>query len=306
MTVFETDSRKALAAGIVATTMVALVGVALLAASFGATSPVLGVLALLLGFAGLGLSVWLGIRTYQLANLSYAIDRNALVIRAGPIRQIVPLRDVERLIFGHEIAEGLHFQRIPFSGWWIGRGRHVQHGKIDFYATQPIENQLIVMARSGVYALSPYDEDAFIETLNAQLAVRPSKRVESAKIAPSLARLGVGLLEDRLAWVLLIVGLAINFILFGISAGRLPSAPSQLVLHFNAAGLPDRYGSSWQLFLPALFGFVLFAVNFVVGLVSYRQGEELASYLIWGGNVAIQLMFLIALVTIGFATSYGT
>lgn len=306
MTVFETDSRKALIAGLISTGLLLLLGLAALFVALTADSFIVALLLMLLTLAALGGAVWLGFRTYQVSHLSYAVDRNALVIRAGPIRQILPLREVSQVLFGHDIVEGLDFRRVPLTGWWIGRGHHPKYGRVEFYANQPIESQIVLLTRNGIYAVSPFDEDAFIETLNAQLAIRPSQRVHAAKIAPSLARLGVGLLEDRLAWALLIAGLAINFILFGISAGRYPSAPAQLVMHFNAFGIPDRFGSSWQLFLPALIGFFLFIVNFVIGLFSYREGEELASYMIWGGNIAIQLMFAVALVTIGFASGLGT
>ncbi len=306
MTIFETDSRKALAAGLIACGLLLFLGISLFVAALTATDFALTVPLMLLALLSLGAGIWLGFRTYQLGNLSYAVDRNALVIRAGPIRQIVPLREVTQLLFGHDVAAGLQFRRFPLADWWLGRGNHTQYGQVDFYATQPIENQIILVTRSGCYALSPFDEDAFIDILNTQLAARPSQRVQSAKIAPSLARLGAGLLEDRLAWILLIAGLAINFILFGISAGRYPSSPAQLVMHFNASGIPDRYGSSWQLFLPALIGLFLFVLNFITGLFSYRQGEELASYLIWSGNIAIQLMFVVAMITIGFASGLGT
>lgn len=306
MTVFETDSRTARTAGILATAGAVILGFIFFIAAVNVTIFILMLPLMLLALAGLGAGAWLLVRTYQLATLSYAVDRNALVIRAGPIRQIVPLRDVTQMLFGHELTEGMRFQRVPLTGWWIGRGSHPKYGRVEFYASQPIESQIMLITRAGAYALSPFNEDAFIETLNAQLAIRPSQRVQAAKIAPSLSRLGAGLLEDRVAWALLICGLAINFILFGISAGRYPSAPSQLVLHFNAAGIPDRFGSSWQLVLPALFGFGLFIINFIVGLFSYREGEELASYLIWGGNIAIQLMFAVAMITIGFASGLGT
>ncbi len=108
------------------------------------------------------------------------------------------------------------------------------------------------------------------------------------------------ILKDAPALALLIFAIALNLLTFGLGAGRYPSAPAQLALHFDGAGTADRLGEKAQLFGPAAIGLITLLVNAGVGLWLYRKGERLAAQLLWGGSIAVQLLFFVATVTIGF------
>ena len=101
MTIFETDSRQAFSAGRACHRGVRrCAAVALLVAAFWL--PVT-LLTFFLGAGGVGLMAlagYLGFKLYELLNLSYAVDRNAFVIRAGAARHIVPMSEVLRLVKG--------------------------------------------------------------------------------------------------------------------------------------------------------------------------------------------------------------
>ena len=98
---------------------------------------------------------------------------------------------------------------------------------------------------------------------------------------------------------MLISSVALNLTAFGFSAGRFPAAPAQLTLHFNTAGLADRFGEKSQLFVPPLLGLVTLAIGIGAGLWLYRRGERLAAFMVWGGCAVTQLFFGIAAVTLG-------
>ena len=89
-------------------------------------------------------------------------------------------------------------------------------------------------------------------------------------------------------------------LVFAIGFARYPALPSQLVLHFGAAGAPDRTGPPSQVFGPAVIAFQLFVINLLIALGVYSRGEKLAAYLAWGGSAIVQLFFLIAMVTVAF------
>ena len=299
MTIFETDSRHAFTSGVlvIAACVIAglglVVGIILLPITL--VSFILGAAALAL----LGLAGWLGFQLYGLTHITYAVDRNAFVIRFGPVRHIVPMESVVRLARGSGLA-GITASRLPLSGWWVGKGFQAEVGPIQFYATAPTETQYVLVTDRGSFGLSPYDAELFEQTFNAQLALGPTQNVVASSLSPLF--LDEQLWSDRTAKVLLILGLAINLLAFGISAARYPVVPSQIVLHFNAAGIADRFGSTSQIFAPPAIALLLLAVNLVIGLIAHRRGEPLAGYLVWGGNVVVQVAFLVAVITIGFTS----
>ena len=302
MTIFETDSRQAFSAGLIAIALCALAGMALIIAAF--VLPVT-LLTFFLGVGGIGLmalAAYLGFKLYELLNLSYAVDRNAFVIRVGAARHIVPMAEVLRLVKGSAInwSKSGKVQRLPFGGWWVGSGSQAELGPIRFYATAPLAEQFVVVTARGSFGISPYDAELFEQTFNAQTDLKPSQKVTASTLVPPL--LDSALWKDRVALSLLILGLAINLLTFGISLGRYPAVPAQLVLHFNAAGIADRFGSTAQLFAPPVMALLLSIVNFIVGFIAFRRGEPMASYLVWGGNIAVQAAFLGAAITIGFTS----
>jgi hypothetical protein len=297
MTIFETDSRHAFTSGVLAITgcllLTLALGTGLLLLPITVLSFLIGVLAV----ASLVLAGGLMYQLYGLLNTTYTVDRNAFVIRVGAARHIVPMSDVVQLIRASALGE-LKLARVPLAGWWIGRTTHPEFGPIRFFATAPPKDQFVVVTNGGSYAVSPYDSELFVQTFLAQQSLEPTKKITATSLLPPL--LDVALWKDKAARSLLILGIAINLLMFGISIGRFPTLPPQLVLHFNASGIADRFGSTSAIFAPPLIASLLFAVNFLIGLLAHRRGEHLAGYLVWGGNVAVQLAFLVATITIGF------
>ena len=299
MTIFETDSRHAFSSGVIAIVACAVAALALIVAT--ALLPIT-LLSFFLGASGVGLLAlagYLGFKLYELLHISYAVDRNAFVIRAGAARYVVPMAELQRIVKGSQL-KGVKVQRLPFSGWWVGVGAQADLGPIRFYATAPLEEQYVLVTTHGNFGISPFDAELFEQTVYAQRDLKPTQKVTATTLVPPL--LDVELWKDRAATSLLILGLAINLLTFGISLGRYPAVPAQLVLHFNAAGIADRFGSTAQLFAPPVMALLLSIVNFIIGFIAFRRGEPMASYLVWGGNIAVQAAFLGAAITIGFTS----
>lgn len=299
MSVFETDSRLPFTAGIIA--IIASVGGAVAAVIGAFLTPVSIVtfLFVLVTLLLLVLAGWMGWQLVGYVRSSYALDRNAFVIRWGPIREIVPMADVQRVIAAADIADGLRFRRFPLPGWWRGSGRHPALGKLEFYATEPLSNQIVVITPERNYVISPYDAEAFLDSFKARFDMRPTQPVSHSRAAPGF--LSWHFWRDRAAHILLIAAIALNLGLFGLSMARYPSAPAQVPLHFDAAGIPDRVGPRTQLFTPAFVALALLTVSIALGVALYARKERLLAYLLWGGNAAVQAMFAVAAVTIGFS-----
>jgi hypothetical protein len=298
MSVFESDSRLAFTSGIVAIVALVFAGLALLAGTFLTPLSFLSFLFMVGALALFAAAARLGYQLYQMVHTSYALDRNAFVIRWGGTREIVPMGDVQRVIAGSELAGELRFARVPLPGWWVGEGSHPALGQIRFYATAPLDDQIIIVTPEQSYAVSPYDDEAFLEAFRMRLEMRPTQNITHARLLPAYT--ASDLWHDRVAQVLLILAVALNLGIFGLSAARYPAAPAQLALHFDATGAADRIGNKPQLFALPVIAFILLLISAVMGFVLYRRGEKLAAFMLWGGSAIIQALMLVATVTIGF------
>jgi len=298
MNVFHADSRLAFTSGALATAIAVFGAIVFAIAAAVIPLSALTVLLALAGLAFLGGAAWLGYQTYQLASVSYSLDRNAFVIRWGALREVVPMGEVQRLILGEDIADELRLLRVPLPGWWFGIGWHPALGKVRCYATESPDQQIVIVTPECSYVVSPYDDEAFLESFRVRLEMRPTQNVSHARLLPAFANWRIW--RDKTALTLLILAIALNLCLFGLSAARFPAMPAQVALHFDASGVADRFGEKSQLFVPSLLGLITLGVSVAFGLVLYVKGETLAAFMLWGGGAATQVLFLVAALTLGF------
>ena len=296
MTVFDTDSRRALGFGILVAAALAIGILAAIALALLLPRSLVTHFLITLALAMLFAIGWLAYYAYALANTNYALDRNAFVIRHGLVREIIPMGNVQRVIAASDVASGLKIVRVPLPGWWVGQGSHPALGKITFYANAPLSQQFIIVTSDASYAISPRDRDEFLEAFRVRFQMGPTQTVQPVRLAPPVMRWPIW--QDRVALTLVLIAISLNALLFAVGFARDPALPAQVVLHFSAAGIPDRLGARDQVFGPALIALMLLLLNFAVASIIYLRGEKLAAYLAWGGSALIQLMFLIAVVTV--------
>jgi len=309
MNVFPADARLAFTSSVIATALVSAFALALAIALF--LLP-LSLLTFLFFMGALGLlvvAIWLGYQAYQLRDVSYSLDRNALVIRWGTTVEVVPTGDIREVSEGSRIADRLRLWRLPLPGWWFGEGRHPTLGSVRAYATEPPERQLLIVTSQRSYLLSPNDMEGFFEALQVRLEMGPTRLVAPSRMLPAFARWRIW--RDRPALVLLALAWALNLTIFAVSLARYPELPTQIALHFDANGFPDRMGSKQQLFVPIFFSLAMLIISTTAGFVIYntdklednRDGRKpvaLAAYMLWGGSIAVQALFLLAILTLAF------
>lgn len=298
MTIFDTDSRQAFSSGIAALALTLTLAVLMFAGAVLLPKNGVTFVMIVLGLAFVLMSGWLGYHLYAIANSSYALDRNSLVIRWGAIREVVPMAEVQKVIDAKDVAAQIKFRPIPVLGWWYGEGVHPEIGPIGFYSTAPIEEQLLIVTPYGGYALSPYDSEAFLEAFQQRFYMGPTQLLEPARLMPSFMESEFWV--NRSIQTLLVLPLLILLALIGVVLFRYPTLPIQLPYHFDATGQPDRFGSPDQLFNLIGFAMFLLLLNWVIGALVYWRGEKLGAYLAWGGNIAVQLLFLVAVLFVTF------
>lgn len=298
MVIFATHSRQALISGAAAIGGAALALIVLLLLAIALPVSLLTFALILLALGLAAFAGWAAYHTWALTHTSYAIDRNAFVIRWGPIREIIPMGDVQRVIAGADIAADVRLLRLPLPGWWIGRGWHPASGQIHFFSTVPPEQQIIIVTQTAGYAVSPQDTEAFVEAFRVRFQMGPTQIVRPARLLPAVMTWPIWKSPATLALIALPV--ALNALAFGVGFALFPGLPDQIVLHFDAVGAPDRFGAPAQVFGPAVIGLALALINLAIGIVAYRR-DRLAAYLAWGGSAGVQLSLLIATLTLAVA-----
>ncbi len=284
---WETDVMRGLVIGF--SLMVAIVSVNTGLIWLAATRP-LNVGTFIIGLAvlmGTGLLVLTGYWLYGLAFSGYFLDRNELVIYWGPTEQTIPTGQIERVLTGDEIEGRIQFYGGIWPGHCVGHGEIPGAGLTLFYATVPPRHQIYIVTPTLTYGISPADREDFLKSLEKRLQMGPTQTVEQSSKRPGFLEWSIW--QDRLGLGLLAAGLLAALVLFGLLCFYSPALPQLVPLHFDAAGVPDRFGSREQIFILPLIGLLTFLLNGVLGGIVYRR-EQIASYLLWGGAILIQVL----------------
>jgi hypothetical protein len=257
--------------------------------------PLTFILALLI-LVSLPLLVLIGYQLYGLNRSGYDIDRNAVTIQWGPVRQIVPVESIQRIMLGSETDGKVeYFRGWRWPGLMQGQGFLPEAELTVFYAAAAVPQQLILVTPAISYAISPVDMAGFIESIKARYELGPTQVVEQSNTHPAF--FDWPLWSDRIAHYLLITGAAMCLLLFGLVSVRYPNLPATLPLHYDVLGLPDRVGPASQVFLLPFIGLLALIVNTLLGGLFYRR-EQVAAYLLWGGTIVVQVLLWIGTVNL--------
>ncbi|HYM15859.1 MAG TPA: PH domain-containing protein [Dehalococcoidia bacterium] len=232
------------------------------------------VVASLFFFLALLFAYW----TYSLGTLRYALDRNALTITWGDIRQMVPLSQIERLVPGRELPNP-HIAGVS----WLGH--HVGHAGIDggigdtlFYSTHRSPRDLLyVVTPNQSYALSVDDEVAFAEAVQQQQRLGSLVAVPQAPERLYLA--AQPFWEDRTAQVLAVAAIATFFVMFGYVYRQYPGLPPSIALSFPQLSGVTRVASKSELLKLPMTGVGLLLLNLGLGFVAHSW-ERMVGYVL--------------------------
>ena len=234
------------------------------------------------GFLGL-MGYWL----YGLVNTGYSLDRNALVIHWGTTEQTIPLHEVKRVFTGDELEENVRFTGGVWPGHFVGYGEVPETGTALFYATVPPREQVFVVTPGLTYGISPADQGAFLESLAQRMQMGPTQIVEQTSKRPGF--LSWQIWHDKPGLILLGANCAVLLALVGLLCYRLPALPNMIPMHFSPAGEPDRMGARVNIFVLPVISILVLLLNAAVGFVLLHR-ERIASYLLWGGALLVQLL----------------
>jgi len=252
------------------------------------------VLAVTGAVAAAALGSLFGYWTYALATMSYALDRNGLVIHWGVTRQVVPLGDIERLVPGTSV--GLpSVKGVSWLGYHIGRASIDRIGDVLFYTThQNAEQVLYVMTSERNYAISVEDPAGFARQVQIRQDLGPTARVSHH--AQRLGSAAQAFWYDPIGRILVAAALLATFVMWALVSLRYPDLPAALELHFPASedtGLVDVRTKDSILQLPRIATLIL-GINLLIGFALHAW-ERVAGYVLFLAAGAIQLGFAAAI-----------
>lgn len=173
-----------------------------------------------------------------------------------------------------------------------GSGRD-ELGVVNSYATRPLAEQVVLVTAGESYGVSPARPLDFLDALQTRYSLGVARVLPAELRRPPLWTWP--LWRDRIALTLIGVGLLGVLLMFGVLCFRFPALSSYLPLHFDVGGMPDRIDAKSGLFVLPLIGLIAWGFNMVAGVWLYRQVQQGAAYLLWGGAVVVQLVAGLAL-----------
>lgn len=190
-----------------------------------------------LGLLILGAVLWW---LWGYGSLRYRLDRNAVTICWAGLRQTIPLPDI---LAAERSADELVAPRLTHPlqspGYWIGPAHTVQGERREVFATCPPAGHVLLRTEARTWAISPRDPEAFLQRLEAERRLGPTRRLHPGREWRSVW--GWPLWRDRWMWVLWGIGVLGALAFFGLEAanpsalGMPPLAAPALALGFLAA-----------------------------------------------------------------------
>jgi len=252
-----------------------------------------GFLSLVLLLVSLPVIAVVGYRTYALLRSRYVLSRNAIVVEWGSRRIVLPMSLLDEVQAGADVPGDLRPRGLTWPGSVFGTGKVDGLGEVEFLAAVAQPGLVLLRHAEAWLAISPADPQAFLAALAVARAEGPQEEVEPESIIPAVQR--SVLLHDRLALSLMAAGAAGAVLLLGYLALISPQLPAQIALHFDARGLPDRFGPpAGLLILPAIAG-LTWLVNTIAGLWLHRNTRErAAAYLLLAATLFVQALVWVA------------
>jgi hypothetical protein len=231
-------------------------------------------------------------RVYDLTRLRYQIDRNRLMIARAGTRHMIPLGSIERVVEAGQAGLGTRIKGLCWPGCYLGPGSVDEIGLTLFSGVERPREQLIVVTPVLAYGISVDDLDAFRQVFATCRELGPLVEVRHESVQAPYMHWPIW--GDRVAQVLVVVGIVFTALLFALVLFRYPSLPDRLPMHYDATGQVDRIAARSEIFTLPLIGLIAWATNGVLGTLFYRR-QRMLSYLAWSGTLIVQTLFLMAL-----------
>ena len=290
-TVFSPPSKLGTLFGLGATAFSLLLGVVLLFQAFSMDVGLAQLAPFLAGGFFVCLAALFAYWTWGCISLRYTVDRNALTIRWGSLRQVVPLANIERLIPGGG-DESVSIEGVNWIGHHVGRCLIEPLGDVLFYSThRSMDEVLYVVTPTETYAISVPDPVFFAETVQSHQARGPLFEQRQAVYRWGIAAQSFWL--DYHARLLAAALIASFIVVLAYVLHTYPGLDQTVALRFPAYGGLARVADKSDLLDIPRSAAAFLAVDFVLALFLHSW-ERMVGYVLLLAGIAAQVMLLVA------------
>lgn len=225
-------------------------------------------------------------RIITIATTIYSLTRDALEVKWGLRRELIPMREIEWVHPVSDFETPLPLRFTLIRGSYYGETDIKGLGRTLFVATAP--DQMVLIKLSQAYlVISPQDKLAFTDTFMqcSQLGNLQQIQPESENLKMLWGRV----MDDRIAKRLLLGG-AISFLLLILTTAIIVSQLQQVVW-VSMETVPSS-----RIFLLALIGLFFSILNTLTGLFLFLQERagKTVVYLLWGWSILINVILNLA------------
>lgn len=237
--------------------------------------------------AGLGLlfANW----AYGVFALSYVIDRDALTIRWGFRRIVVPIAAIQRMVPGRTLDSA----SVKGLNWWgchVGEADVKRLGFTLFFSTHSTPDELLYLVTTGeAYALTVLDQAAFAEEIQSRAALAPVEEYSHRSAATGLAAMPFW--RDRVSMLALGIAALACAALGGYVFARYPDLPNVVELSFPELGGIVRVGNKGELLRMAYLGAGILGFNAAAGVVLHARERAAGLWLMAASGLLQGVLF---------------
>ncbi len=291
-TVFKPESSSGSFLGIIAVVFCTAVGIALVFKSFSHDPSLAQFFPLVVGPVLLLIGALFAYWTWGSVSLRYVIDRNALTIRWGAQKQIVPLINIERLIPADPEGEEPDIRGVDWPGHHVGRARVAQLGEVLFYSGHRRASDILyVQTNTDTYGISVPDPVAF-----AQAVQTNQMRGSLFDQRQAVHRDGIAAQSfwmDGQARFLTVILLAAFVMVLAYVLQTYPGLAQSVPLRFPAIGGLLRVTDKSELLDIPRSAAAFLGLNLALAIVLHPW-ERMVSIVLLLAGIAIQLALLVA------------
>jgi hypothetical protein len=229
---------------------------------------------------------------YALATMEYRVEPDALVIRWGFRRVVIPLDTVLRLVPGRTLdippIEGMNW-----PGCHIGHGEIPRLGFTLFYATHRSADELVVIHTvQESYALSVLEQAAFAEEVQGRAAMGAIESHPQHSEASGVA--AIRFWRDGVAVAAAALAVAGGALVCGYLSYRYEGLPEVIALNFPVLGATARVGEKSELLDMVYVSVGILAVSLVGGVALHARERAAGLWLLVSAGMLQLLLFAAA------------